>query len=149
MRTIRTQKKEDAFLAALQVGQSVGAACMAAKLGRSAAYSWRREDQEFAKLWDDAVEQGTDILEDEALRRARDGTIKPIYQGGKKVGSVREYSDTLAIFLLKGRRPDKFKDRVAAEHTGRDGGPIETKDVSDQTRARALAAFLAKTKAEK
>ena len=34
------------------------------------------------------------------------------YQGSQ-VGTVRRYSDTLLIFLLKGRRPEKFKDRVA------------------------------------
>jgi hypothetical protein len=37
---------------------------------------------------------GTDALEDEALRRAKDK------------------SDTLLIFLLKARRPEKYKDRV-------------------------------------
>jgi hypothetical protein len=32
------------------------------------------------------------------------------------------------------------------EHTGKDGGPIETVDVSDAARAKALLAFMAKTK---
>ena len=33
----------------------------------------------------------------------------------------------------------------AIEHTGKDGGPIETRNVTDEMRAKALAAFLAKT----
>jgi hypothetical protein len=37
---------------------------------------------------------------------------------------------------------------VAIEHTGKDGGPIKTEEVSDTDRARALAVFLAKQKAE-
>ena len=68
--------------------------------------------------WDHLIEAGTEVLEDEALRRARDGTDKPIYQGGKKVGSVREYSDTLLIFLLKARNPAKYRERIDAHVTG-------------------------------
>jgi hypothetical protein len=43
------------------------------------------------------------------------GTLKPVYQGGKKVGAVREYSDTLLMFLLNGGRPEKYKHRI--DHT--------------------------------
>jgi hypothetical protein len=45
--------------------------------------------------------------------------------------------------------PKKYGDRVAMEHTGKDGGPIQTMEVSDEARARALAAFIAKTKGAK
>jgi hypothetical protein len=34
---------------------------------------------------------------------------------------VREYSDTLLIFLLKGRNPAIFGDRFRQEHSGLDG----------------------------
>ena len=30
----------------------------------------------------------------------------------------RDKSDTLLIFLLKARRPEKYKDRVSTEHSG-------------------------------
>ena len=33
---------------------------------------------------------------------------------------------TAAIFWLKNRQRDKWRDRVEQEHTGKDGGPIET-----------------------
>lgn len=36
---------------------------------------------------------------------------------------VREYSDTLAIFLLKAHKPEKYRERH--EHTGPNGGPIQ------------------------
>lgn len=44
---------------------------------------------------------------------------------------------TAAIFWLKNRRPDLWRDRM--EHTGKDGGPIETRDVSEDDLARWLA----------
>jgi hypothetical protein len=75
--------------------------------------------------WEDAIEAGTDVLEEEAKRRALFGVEKPVFQKGELVGHVQEYSDTLMIFLLKGRNPNKFKERVHAEHTGKDGGPIQ------------------------
>ena len=36
-------------------------------------------------------------------------------------------SDTLLIFMLKARRPEKFKDRQSHEHSGPGGGPIEAR----------------------
>lgn len=121
-RTSRTPKRDEGFLAALRDGRSVTAACIDVGISRSTAYQWREDDKEFAKAWDEAVEEGTDLLEDEAQRRARDGTQKPVYQGGKKVGIVNEYSDTLLIFLLKARRRNKYGDKIEA--TGANGGPL-------------------------
>src|SRR5215208_7588054 len=118
-RTSRTPKKDEAFFDALRDGRSISAACLEAGIPRSSAYRWRESDPSFRAKWDACVEEGTDRLEDEALRRARDGTEKPVYQGGKLVGTVREHSDTLMIFLLKARRPQKYKDRVAL------GGDLE------------------------
>jgi len=63
MRTIRTPKKRSTFLAAIGAGNSVSAACQAG-LGRSAAYAWRDGDSDFADEWDEAVECGTERLED-------------------------------------------------------------------------------------
>jgi len=59
-----------------------------------------------------------DALEDEAIRRAHDGTMKPVFHGGKKVGEVREYSDKLLIFLLKGCKPEKYAVRRKFKHSG-------------------------------
>ena len=36
----------------------------------------------------------------------------------QQVGTVREYSDTLLIFLLKGWKPEKYKDRREVFHRG-------------------------------
>lgn len=145
MRTIRTAEKEAAFLDALSdAGGNVSLACKIAGFSRRAAYEWREEAPEFARLWDAAVENGTDALEDEALRRAHDGTLKPVFFQGVACGEIREYSDTLMIFMLKARRPDKFKDRVANEHSGRlDLGKLTDAEVEAQLRAELIAAGVA------
>ena len=31
---------------------------------------------------------------------------------------MRRYCDTLLIFMLKARRPEKFKERTSTEHSG-------------------------------
>lgn len=105
-------------LVALRMGASYAKAAMAAGLARSALYYWMGEDEDFHAACKEAEEEGTDRLEDEMLRRAVDGTDKPVFHQGSIVGTVREYSDTLAIFMAKARRPDKFKDRTAVEHSG-------------------------------
>ena len=111
------EKKKATILQALATGASVTAAVKKASVSRASAYTWRDDDPAFRDAWDMAIESGTDLMEDEARRRAVKGVAKPVYQGGQRVGAVQEYSDTLLIFLLKGRRPEKFRDRV--EHSGR------------------------------
>ena len=109
--TIRTAAVRRKFLKALAMTASVSAAAKHIRVCRNALYEWRKDDPSFRVEWDEAVELGTDALEDEAVRRAYDGTLKPVYYGGKKVGTVREYSDSLLVFMLKARRPEKFRER--------------------------------------
>ncbi len=132
--TIRTPEKEGAFLEALSTnGVKVARACQDTGVVRRTVYEWRAEDAGFAERWDRAVQQGTDALEDEALRRAHDGTDKPVFHQGRQVGTTREYSDTLLIFMLKARRPDRFKDRVASEHSGRIGRYVVAAPEEDES----------------
>lgn len=86
-----------------------------AKVPRSNIYEWLKNDPEFKMKFDEACEVAIGALEDEAVRRAHEGTVKPVFQGGKKVGLVREYSDTLLIVLLKARSPEKYKERQYVE----------------------------------
>ena len=111
-RSHRTLKRRAVFLAALAETASVTRACEAAKFPRQCAYDWRRDDADFAAAWDEAVERGTDALEDEAVRRAKDGVAKPVYYHGNRVDTVRDPSDPLLMFLLKARRPEVYRDQV-------------------------------------
>ena len=63
------------------------------------------------------MEMAADLMDDELMRRACEGVLRPIFQGGKLVGSVRERSDTLLIFGLKGAKPEKYADRQKVEVT--------------------------------
>ncbi len=54
-------------------------------------YELRGRDEQFKADWDDAVEQGTDALEDAAVQRA-----------------IKEKSDTMIISLLKSRRKENM-----------------------------------------
>jgi hypothetical protein len=140
-RRVRSPRKVERFLSALREGRSVSAAAADAGVSYRLAYYWRAKDAEFAKAWQEALEEGTDRLEDEARRRAVEGTTKPIYHRGERVGEVQVYSDALLMLLLRARRPDKYRDRV--EHTGKDGAPLEVKEVSNRELAKAVAEILA------
>ena len=112
VRTARTIKKEDVFLQSLSEGMSVSASCQKASVPRRTVYEWRDRSESFKAAWEAAVEEGTDLLEDEARRRAVQGTEKPVFYQGIQCGSIREYSDTLLIFTLKARRPTKYRDNA-------------------------------------
>lgn len=105
---------EDAFIDALQKSGNVSEACRKAKVSRQVTYELKNDPTaaDFAERWESALEAATDSLELEARRRAATGVLEPVYYQGQKVGSVRRYSDTLLIFLLKAHRPEKFRDNV-------------------------------------
>jgi len=111
MRTMWTPEKEAKFLEALSDTCNVSDACRIASVARSTAYERRDEDTEFAKGWDRSVRIGAETLEDEAFRRARDGVDEPVFYQGAVCGTVKKYSDTLLIFLLKGAKPVKYRER--------------------------------------
>jgi hypothetical protein len=65
-------------------------------------------------------------MEDEAKRRAFQGVKEAVYQGGKRVGTVQKFSDTLLIFMLKHNKKEVYTETVRQEHTGQNGEPIRT-----------------------
>jgi hypothetical protein len=117
-RTRRTDRAREIFIATLSEFCNVSEAARAAGIARSTAYEWREDDAEFAALWDEAEQHAADKLEREAWRRAVEGVEKPVYYRGDEVGHVKEYSDRMLEILLKGHRPEKFVDRIKAEHSG-------------------------------
>lgn len=89
---------------------------------------WRAEDREFDEACADAIEEYMDGTEKEAVRRARYGTLEPVISQGKVVMDPknpgeplmqRKYSDSLMMFILKGRRREVYGDqsKVQAEVT--------------------------------
>lgn len=118
-----------AFLSALAESANVTLACRAAEIGRTAVYVLQKKDTAFALAWADAIEEAADLLEAEARRRAESGVLEPVFYQGMKVGSIRRYSDPLMVLLLKAARPEKYRERLDQQITGKGGGPVQTMPV--------------------
>jgi transposase-like protein len=123
MAKIRSSEKQSEFLTVLSECGNVTEAAARVEIGRSTIYEWRAQDEQFAAEWDAAAHMGLLGLEDEARRRARGFEETVIIDGKPTTRTVR--SDTLLIFLLKGGMPDKYRERISTEITGREGGPID------------------------
>jgi hypothetical protein len=144
--------KKAAMLRVYMDTASVTRACKIVGINRERHYTWLKEDPDYKAAFAVAVDRAADALEDEAVRRAKRGTEKPvIYKGQMQYTVVRdengdpvinpntgepnikpliihEYSDVLLMFLLKGMRPDKFRETWKGEISGPKGGPIEITD---------------------
>lgn len=103
-----TARKQKLFLACLAESANVSCAADCADMSRQSAYRLRQTSPAFRQAWDQAMDTALDGLEAALLRRARDGIEKPVFFGGKECGKVRQYSDGLAMFLLKAHRPERY-----------------------------------------
>ena len=61
------------------------------------------------------------------------------------VPTIKHYPpDTAAAFIwLKNRDSENWRDKTVQEHTGKNGGPIETSDMTEREIARRIAFALA------
>ena len=80
-----------------------------ATVARASVYAHREQDPEFAKMWDEAVEQALDLLHSRVFQRCIEGDLEPIMYMGVPVGWMRKFSDKLQIEMLRAWRPDRFK----------------------------------------
>lgn len=115
------RSKQEAFIDKFCQTANVTKAAKALKIGRRTVYLWLQNDKWFKKQMEEANVVALGVLEDEATRRAVEGTNKPVFYKGDMCGLVREYSDTLMIVLLKARAPEKYRERISNEVTGKDG----------------------------
>lgn len=120
-----TPEKRAIFMASLRKGLTASDAARNAHLNYNSMSRWRYWVKGLAEEWDEAIEEGTDRLEDVMFGRAVEGIDEPIYQQGQLVGHRKVYSDSIAITLLKGRRPEKYKDRSSTEISGPGGSPVQ------------------------
>ncbi len=108
------RKKQLDFISRLSEYVSVSRACRMAKIPRATIYRWLNNDVGFKGQYAEACEAALQRLEDEAIRRGFEGLAKPVYYQGKKIGTVKEFSDTLLMALLKAKAPAKYRDRPKA-----------------------------------
>jgi len=109
-----TVQQKNRFLGIYKNCGIITRACTEADVGRRTFYDWLEQDPAFATAFEDAREEATDLLEEEARRRGYEGVDEPVFYQGVLVSTVRKYSDTLLIFMLKANR-EKFRDKVQAE----------------------------------
>ena len=109
-RTKLTAKKRERFIEVLSESANVTLAAQAIGMARAYMYEVREQDPAFAALWDDALQMAADAMEQEAWRRAMQGTDKPVFYQGVECGHIKEYSDTLLMFRLKAIRPEQYRD---------------------------------------
>lgn len=106
----------------------------AARVSRSAVNAWR-ESEWFEMLYQAAMDEAADRIEAEAYRRSVDGYDEPVvYQGQmaytvdengeRRLVTIKKYSDQLMALMLKGAKPDKYRDNHKVEHTGNAGGVL-------------------------
>lgn len=88
------------FIAALESEGTVLSAARVAGVNRSTVYRERQANEEFALAWADAEEAVTEGLERKAAELAMAGEVR------------------LIEFLLKARRPERYRENVKVEHAG-------------------------------
>lgn len=108
-----------------------------------------RDDEDFAKRYSQAFDDGLDSMEDEVVRRAMVGIDEPVFQQGRCVGHKTRYSDSLLMFHLEAHRP-KFRGlansderRPLSEEARRELESLFSQ-VNDDTQVKVPAAAKAK-----
>lgn len=144
---VLTDEEMREFCEALADGCRLKTAIERVGISYGLAHKLRREQPDFAAMWDEAQRIGISALEDEAHRRAFEGNDEPVFYQGDVVGAVTKYSDTLAMFLLRAHNPKRYRDNASLELHGPNGGPVEFTDTQLALRLAAIMSS-AKTEAE-
>ena len=103
------------FLHELRRTCNITRASQKINISRVTAYSAKKVNLEFSEAWNNALQEGLDLLEEMARKRAFEGVTKNIYYQGKICGKTKEYSDGLTMFLLKAHRPEKYRDNQSID----------------------------------
>jgi hypothetical protein len=139
-KSTRTPEGDAKFFAALENGHPVRGACDAAGYSRRCVYRWRKEDQDFAVAWAEAISIAGDLLEEEADRRGRDGYDEPVYYQGEERGAKRKYSDALLLARLKALRPDQYRERISMPSFGQQNVTVVIRDFDTEDAMLRLVA---------
>lgn len=145
-----TRLQQDQFLVAVASGMSVRGAAQSANLALEVPHRWLKADPAFADRFRIAQDAGTDLIEEEAYRRAVTGVEKPVYRSGEVVGHIADYSDTMLMFLLKARRPELYGTGRAGSGRAAEGKATDVNDTADHlnlkgVRGALISKFLAVT----
>lgn len=104
------------YLGLLEHCPNVTVASRMAGVTREAVRLVRNQDAEFAAAEKQAMATGADLVEASAFKSAVYGDLEPVFHQGVCVGHVVKYSDAMRALLLKGLKPDTYREKI--EHTG-------------------------------
>jgi hypothetical protein len=102
-----TPERQQRFIEALADTGSVQIASLGNGMSAESAYRLRRRPggEAFDAAWDAAMAVATRRLADAAFERALEGVEQPVFWKGDVVGTRRQPSDRLLMFLLKHHDP--------------------------------------------
>jgi hypothetical protein len=108
-----TEEQKDNFLRFLE--KTCNATEAARLVGKKAvaAAALRQKDPRFAADWTETENAMLDMLEAKVIQRAIKGVKRGRYYKGEKIGADRFFSDQLALFLLRARRPAIYGPQTA------------------------------------
>ena len=95
-----TARKRQIFLEVLAKEASIRTAARAVELSTTSVDRLRRKDPEFDALCETALATVRPSLLETAYQRAVVGVEVPVYQGGKLVGTRRQYSDSMLRLMI-------------------------------------------------
>ena len=117
------------FLKCYEETGSITKAAEAAQIDRAMHYRRLKKDPKYKAAFEASHEIAVEGLEEEAHRRAVLGIEEPVFWQGmlckhkdSKTGrivttTVRKYSDSLLQFLLRGAKPQRYRERFQADVT--------------------------------
>lgn len=135
--------KKRAFLLALAHCGKITEAAHQAGIDRVTQWLWRKADAKFDAAVEYARTLAIERLEDAMITRAVDGIEKGVYHQGELVGKELQYSDTLAIFLAKNWKPERYGERIEVKNDVTDELKriwLELRDHPEVTRPRSYDA---------
>ena len=111
-RQVRSRQKR-AFLAGFLKTGMITKAAELAGIHYTTHYNWLKQSEAYAEAFEQAKEMAGDLAEDEVYRRGFEGFDHPVIYEGEITTHYKAYSDNLAMFWLKGLRPEKYRDNQA------------------------------------
>ena len=116
----RVRDWEPRFLKSLSGHCNVSQACRDAGVTRTTVYRRRDNVLSFAAKWDEAVETALDAIELAVVTESLGGDMQT------------------ARWFLSRRRPQVYGDKLALEHSGKEGGPIQVDVAAIEAKIRAM-----------
>ena len=138
--SIFSQELADAIFAQIGKGRGLSDICRDEGMpNRTTIYRWLAEDEAFRRQYAVACEIRPEHMGDQILGSADNDENEDTQRDRLRIDARKWLTAKLA--------PKKYGDKIVNEHSGPDGGDIPVKVTTDIDRAKALAALIARTRA--